>query len=396
VSAPLRLAVFVSPHGFGHAARTAAVLAALRALRPALEATLFTSVPRWFFEESLDFPVDYRLLVSDVGLVQRSAVEEDLAATVERLERFWAEAKGFHLGEIRRQLCDAGACAVLCDISPFGLLAAKTADLPTVLLENFTWDWIYEPLVEREPRFAPWVERLRALFALADLHLRAEPSCGAETAALEQAPASPTGLSYFPSMRVFPSSSSSSSSSVPTVVPPIARQPRATREATRARLGVEGGRPLVLVSFGGVPWLFERLDRWRAAADFDFVVPGGAEREERRGNLLLLPHHTPLFHPDLVAAADVVVGKLGYSTVAEADAAGARLLYLPRPGFREHAVLERFVRERLPCDEMPLDELRSGAWLERLPALLARPRPPASPSAGAARAAEAIVQRLGF
>jgi hypothetical protein len=390
---PLRLAVFVSPHGFGHAARTAAVLAALRALRPALEVTLFTSVPRWFFEESLDFPVDYRLLVCDVGLVQRNAVEEDHAATIERLERFWAEAKGFHLGEIRRQLRDAGARAVLCDISPFGLLAAKTVDLPTVLLENFTWDWIYEPLAEREPRFVPWVERLRAVFALADLRIRAEPVCGEPTIHLEEAPATPEPLSSFPSME----SLSVSTENVQSVrVPPIARQPKSTAEATRARLGVEGARPLVLVSFGGVPWLFERLERWRAAGDFDFVVPGGAEREERRGNLLLLPHHTPLFHPDLVAAADLVVGKLGYSTVAEADAAGARLLYLPRPGFREHAVLERFVRERLPCDEMPPDHFRSGAWLERLPALLARPRPPASPSAGAARAAEAIVERLGL
>jgi hypothetical protein len=41
----LRLAVFVSPHGFGHAARAAALLAALREQRRELDVTLYTTVP---------------------------------------------------------------------------------------------------------------------------------------------------------------------------------------------------------------------------------------------------------------------------------------------------------------------------------------------------------------
>jgi len=163
----------------------------------------------------------------------------------------------------------------------------------------------------------------------------------------------------------------------------------------RERLGIAAGRPLILVSMGGVRWRFANVDRWRAAAEYDFVVPGGSDVEERRGNLVLLPHHTPVFHPDLVAAADVVVGKLGYSTVAEAHAAGARLLFPPRAGFREHAVLADFARRALPAVEIPLAELDSGGWIERLPALLARTRPAAAPSRGAAAAAAAILDALG-
>lgn len=366
-----RLAVFVSPHGFGHAARACAVLAALAAREPRLAVTLYTAVPRWFFAESLPAGCEfaYRELVCDVGLVQRSAVEEDLPATVERLERFWTQVKGSHLGDLVSDLRDSGADAVLCDIAPLGLLAAREAGLPAILLENFTWDWIYEPLVADEPRLAPWVERMRELFALADLRIQAEPAC---------APLAPG----------------------PAVVrvPPIARAPRATPAAVRERLGVAPGRPLILVSMGGVRWHFADFDRWHAAGDFDFVVPGGAPdgtSETRRGNLVLLPHHSPVYHPDLVAAADVVVGKLGYSTVAEAHAAGARCLFPPRAGFREHETLAAFVRRALPTAEIPLAELAAGEWIERLPALLARQRPAATPSAGAAAAAAVLAERWG-
>jgi hypothetical protein len=122
-----------------------------------------------------------------------------------------------------------------------------------------------------------------------------------------------------------------------------------------------------------------------------FVLLGASEREEKQANLRLLPHHSPVYHPDLVAAADLVVGKMGYSTVAELVAAGGRMLYVPRPGFRESPVLEAYVRERLPSEEISMPRLESGAWVRLVPALLARERPAAAPSRGAAVAADAIL-----
>ena len=97
-------------------------------------------------------------------------------------------------------------------------------------------------------------------------------------------------------------------------------------------------------------------------------------------HLRLLPHHSPIYHPDLVAAADLVVGKLGYSTVAESFAAGTRMLYVPRPTFRESAVLEAWVAARLPAEAMPFEALRAGRWVGRVAGLLARPRPVPRPS----------------
>lgn len=359
-----RLAAFVSPHGFGHAARTSAVLEALAAGVPGLELELWTTVPRWFFAESLAVPFTYRELACDIGLVQRSPVEEDLPASVAALERWWEAQEKLHLGEVAEALVARPTDLVVCDIAPVGLLVAREAGVPSVLMESFTWDWIYQPLVTAEPGLAPWVERLGAWFSLAGLHLQLEPVCRPVAGAVR--------------------------------IPPVARRPRSRAAEVRERLGVAAGGKLVLVSLGGVAHRLERLARLRQLEEHIFVLPGAAAAERWEGNLRLLPHHSPVHHPDLVAAADLLVGKLGYSTAAEAVAAGTPALYVPRPGFRESAVLERWLAARLPSAPIDFAELESGAWVERMEPLLASPRPAPQPSTGALAAARAISRFAGW
>ncbi|MCZ7652057.1 MAG: hypothetical protein M5U13_13210 [Thermoanaerobaculia bacterium] len=337
------------------------MLSALAGRVPGLEAELFTTVPAWFFAESLPSPFVCHAVVSDVGLVQRSAVDEDPAATRERLAAFWPPAPA-EVARLAELLLARGCRAVLSDISPLGLVVAEAAGLPSLLVESFTWDWIYADYLAEEPGLAPFAEAFAALYAAAPRRLRAEPFCG-------DAPGQP--------------------------VSPIARPTRSTPAATRERLGIAPERAMVLVSMGGVPWRFGDLAAWRRLPEVDFVIPGGAEEERRHGNLLLLPHHTPVYHPDLVAAADLVVGKLGYSTVAEAARAGCRFAYLPRPRFRESEVLAAWVEARLPALRLTADALADDRWLAALPELLARPRSAAMPVRGAEEVANALLELLG-
>jgi hypothetical protein len=67
---------------------------------------------------------------------------------------------------------------------------------------------------------------------------------------------------------------------------------------------------------------------------------------------------------------------------------------LSRPGFRENAVLEEYVHERLPAAAITLEALRSGSWLESAGALLASPRGAGGAADGASRAAAAIAAQL--
>lgn len=350
------LLYLVSPHGFGHAARAAAVIEALVRRRPSLEVDIATTVPEWFFADSLSVPYHWHAVETDVGLVQRSPFEEDVAATAERLETLLGSGA---LERLASRFAERRPAAVVADIAPLGLELAARLRRPGVLVENFTWEFVYRAY---DGPLAPWAERFGRATAGAGLRIQTEPWCEGAPGALR--------------------------------VAPVSRAPRVTPDAVRRRLGVAAGGPLVLVSMGGVPWRPTGLERLAGCPGVAVVVPGCGPEVRRRGSLVPLPHRSGFHHPDLVAAADLVVAKLGYSTLAEAWAAGTPIGYVPRSRFPESAVLARWAEQELSAARLELDELESGAWVERLDELLAMPRGPVRTDGGAGPAAAAILDLL--
>ncbi len=203
---------------------------------------------------------------------------------------------------------------------------------------------------------------MAGIFAAADLRIQAEPVCrpvaGAER------------------------------------VPPVARRPRASRAAIRRRLEIDAGPQAVLLTMGGVSWRYAFLDRLRELPEIFFVVFSGVERPARRGNVLQLPDRSPVFLPDLIAAVDGVVGKIGYGTTAECYSAGQRYAFVTRSRFPESPVLARFVELHLPAMAIEPEAFAAGSWLADLPGLLIRHRPRAVLENGADRAAELVAEAL--
>ncbi len=366
------LAYFVSSHGFGHAARAAAVIDCLCRLRTELRIELFTGAPQWFFEQSLGAQVmsgriRYRPWSTDVGLVQETALAEDLQATVQRLEE-WLPLRDDAVRETTEAVRTCHAELVVADISPLGLRVAQELSLPSVLVENFTWEWIYQGY--GEPALLPFAEALQPVFNAASLRLRTAPFCGEPRA----------------------------ESSEIRILPPVARSARLSRSQMRRTLGVPEDAALVLVTMGGVPWTFEDLEshlrrRPTGGPGIHLVVAGGADSPTRLGNAFLIPHRSEYFHPDLVQAADAVIGKLGYSTVAEVARAGCRLGYVARPRFPESPELENWVNHHLSCLRIDTEQLVDGTWLDSLPSLLEKPSSPQQRD-GAEPAARSILHLL--
>lgn len=357
----VNVACFVSPHGFGHAARACAVLHALQQIIPRLHAHIFTTVPEWFFAESLPGAFTYHESVTDVGMAQTSPLHEDVEATVARLDAFLPFHSSY-VDQLAAVVRAAGARAVLCDISPLGIAVSTAAGLPSILIENFTWDWIYEGYAADHPRMSEFARYLDGIFSRATLRIQAEPVCrrvaGAHT------------------------------------VPPISRLPRSTPAATRRALGVPRCARMVLLTMGGVSHANVPSATHHHANDLAIVIPNNVPQIKRDGNFILLPWHSDFFHPDLVAAADVVIGKLGYSTLAEVLAAGTALAWLPRPKFRESAAMAAFVRATLNHVELSESALADGTWLQVIQPLLAVPRRPGA-AGGAQAAARIIAEFLG-
>lgn len=354
------MALCVTGHGFGHAARACAVAQEIARLRPDARFLFVGEIPDWFLAESLP-EVHWRLrrMSVDVAPVQRTSLQIDLPASVERVRREIPVPEET-VEELAATLRRGGADIVVCDISAAGLLAGRRLGLSTVLVESFTWDWIFRRLDAGPGALTAAADWLEEVYSTAELRLQPRPRCAT----------APGGQA----------------------VGALAREPRAGRERTRARLGVGPEEVLALLSMGGVPWRFAGLEG-ATAAGLRPVVVGEVEGGVPEG-VLRLPHHSGFHHPDLVAAADVVVGKLGYSTLAEAWQGGCGYAYVERTDFPEIPVLEAHARTALAAAPVSPADLEDGAWAAIARDLARRPSPREPYEDGRPAAARAICARI--
>jgi UDP:flavonoid glycosyltransferase YjiC (YdhE family) len=351
------IAYFVSPHGYGHAARAAAVMEAMFELDEGLRFEVFTQVPRWFLSESLRGNFGYHSVLTDIGLVQRTPLRADLSATLRRLDQFLPLDRS--LIEDSARLVRRSKCRlVVCDISPFGIAVGKEAGVPSVLVENFTWDWIYQGYLRDDVRMREHINYLEGLFKAADFHIQTEPVCR--------------------------------QSNVDLTTSPISRNTRTLAKRTRENLGIPESAKVVLITMGGIPEHYSFLDKLANTRGIHFIVPGASRQPRTLGNLVLLPHHSHYFHPDLVNASDAVIGKVGYSTLAEVYYAGVPFGYVARKRFRESRVLVSYIENQM--NGMPVEEreFHDGSWLSFLTSLLAMPRIRRQGPRGAEQAARFI------
>lgn len=358
---PHKIAYFISPHGYGHAARASAVMAAIQMRDASIQFEIFTRVPRWFFAESLAGPFGYHALLTDIGLVQKTSLEEDLPETIRRLDDF-LPFNPQQINNLARQVNRLECSLVMCDIAPMGIAVAKAAGVPSVLVENFTWDWIYQGYTSHRKQLQPHIDYLQPLFATADYHIQTEPVCLPRPADL--------------------------------TTTPIGRKVRNTAGQIRARLGLSNGAKMVMMTMGGMNWDYSFLERLERLGDIYLVAAGNSGQTEHRGNLISLARNSGIFHPDLVNASSAIIGKTGYSTLAEVYQAGIPFGYISRQMFREAPVLETFIQTRMAGLPFTEAQLQNGDWLRKVPELLALPRTPPPSANGAGQVARFICNLL--
>ena len=341
MSANPSIAYFISPHGYGHAARAAGVMEAMHDLDSTIRFELFTQVPRWFFEDSFSGAFGYHSLLTDIGLVQRTPLHADIPETVKRLNHFlpFDDLKIMDLAKrVKKLKCDL----ITCDIAPMGIVVAEEAGVPSLLMENFTWDWIYQGYLEEDVRMGEHISYLKSLFNAAPFRIQTEPVCDPCAA----------DLTTFP----------------------VSRKEKTPAYQIRKKLRIPEGSKAILITMGGIEEKYKFLEQLVTKRDVHFVIPGASREVTIRDNLVLLPHHSDYFHPDLVNASDAVIGKVGYSTLAEVYYAGVPFGYVARSRFRESQKLVSFIESKMPGLPISGDQFYSGGWLPSLPDLLALPR----------------------
>jgi hypothetical protein len=360
------VAFYISGHGFGHASRQIEIINALAdRLDGGGSILVRTTAARWLFDRTLRTSVTLLHGVCDTGVVQVDSLRLDEAATASAARDFYATF-GERVAEEASFLREHDVRLVVADAPPLACAAAAAAGVPSIVISNFTWDWIYERYRDEFDNGAPGVlDIIRDAYAQASEGWRLPLGGGFET---------------FRSVRDLPL---------------VARHATKGRHEVLDALALPSARPLVLLSFGGygIDGLDLRaldcLDEWTAIVTgrtAPSALPEGvAFVNERR------IYESGMRYEDLVAAVHVVATKPGYGIISECVASGTAILYTSRGRFAEYDVMVREMPRILRCAYIDQATLLAGCWKAALTTLSAAPPPPERP---ATNGAEIAAQRI--
>ena len=290
---PLTVAYYVTGHGLGHATRAADVVGEL--LRRGHAVVVVTAAPQHVFvaeAAGASGALSFRKRLLDCGAKQADALSVDPSGSLELYHATAVEPRETLLREEEAWLLEARVSIVVTDIVPLACAAAARAGLPCVGCSNFSWDFVYADYFVEEARSDAL---RRVVWQIAEDYSHAD--------ALLRLP----GHTPLPAFREIVD------------VPLVVRRPRRSRAETRASLGVAEDTRLLLTSLAATT-----CPRRAAMAAGRLVL-------RRRVDVQVAAPLPPnwrappdAFVPDLVAAADVILGKIGYGTASECLRAACR------------------------------------------------------------------------
>jgi hypothetical protein len=163
---PPSVVFYISGHGFGHASRQIEIINTLGALRPDIALVVRTAAPQWLFDRRVLVPLTVVAGECDTGIVQIDSLRMDEQATIETAAAF------YHTLSLRAEretdiLREHAARLVVSDAPPLACAAAALAGLPSIVISNFTWDWIYEAFGDRLADVPALLPTIRAAYRYA-------------------------------------------------------------------------------------------------------------------------------------------------------------------------------------------------------------------------------------
>lgn len=351
----MTVVAYVSGHGFGHSAREVEIL---RRLPTEISLVVKSAAPEWFWRQEVKRPFEFVCDSYDVGCVQTSSLDVDIAATLAAWLAVDAQNQARFNDEVR-DLRQREARVVVTDVGPFPLAVAEALRLPGLCIANFTWADIYAKYIREEPAFAPVVTALEREYARA-------------TAMLETGFSLP--MSYFPRQES---------------VGLVARQGVPRRDELLEMLGVPArGKRLALIYAGnwGLPVPWQRLEQF---ADWHFLSLNPFETEIANASQV---SQGAMPHPDFVASVDLVISKLGYGIAGECLTTGTPFLYCPRHGFAEYQAIDSALERWAGRLFLPSETFLSADWGDILQRVPARGSVPGQSAPGGEAAARRIAR----
>lgn len=338
VSDTVKIAYYISSHGYGHAARQQAIIKHLARL--GVMVFVRTATPEKFFTSAHN----YHQQRYDIGMIQQDALHFDIPASLQWMSDFLAQQDSIIQQEIafiqhhNIELIVSDMPAVACEI-------ATRVGIPSIVLTHFTWDWVYEHYTADYPQYQPVVDTIRAQYQQTTLMLQMQLPI-------------PHDFKHFPTVEP---------------IPLIYNAVSQSRADICAEFDIPSDMPIILLSMGGHAWGDSNIRALKAFQDAIFLVmPSAWEQiKDSAKNFRQVPMNYHDYH-NLIAHADVVVGKAGGSTVAEVIGHRSPMIYtLPdTKQWRESELLKTTLTDYASAEYVPMHEFMAGAWVDSLPTFL--------------------------
>ncbi|GLT67520.1 hypothetical protein SLA2020_398210 [Shorea laevis] len=325
----LVFAYYVTGHGFGHATRVVEVVRHL--ILAGHDVHVVTGAPDFVYTTEIQSPrLFLRKLVLDCGAVQADALTVDRLASLEKYSETAVKPRASILATEVEWLNSIKADFVVSDVVPVACRAAADAGIRSVCVTNFSWDFIYAEYV-----MAAGHHHRSIVWQIAEDYSHCE--------FLIRLP----GYCPMPAFRDVID------------VPLVVRRLHKSRKEVRKEIGIREDVKLVILNFGGQPagW---KLKEEYLPSGWLCLVSGASDTQDLPPNFIKLPKDA--YTPDLIAASDCMLGKIGYGTVSEALAYKLPFVFVRRDYFNEEPFLRNMLEYYQGGVEMIRRDLLTGHW----------------------------------
>lgn len=325
----LVFAYYVTGHGFGHATRVVEVVRHL--ILAGHDVHVVTGAPEFVFTSEIQSPrLFIRKVLLDCGAVQADALTVDRLASLEKYSETAVLPRASILETEIEWLNTIKADLVVSDVVPVACRAAADAGIRSVCVTNFSWDFIYAEYV-----MATGKNHRSIVWQIAEDYSHCE--------FLIRLP----GYCPMPAFRDVID------------VPLVVRRLHKSGVEVRKELGIEDDVKLLIFNFGGQPAGWKLKDEYLPSG-WLCLVCGASDKDELPPNFIKLAKDA--YTPDVMAASDCMLGKIGYGTVSEALAYKLPFVFVRRDYFNEEPFLRNMLEYYQGGVEMIRRDLLTGHW----------------------------------
>lgn len=317
---------YISDHGYGHAARSIAVIRALLDTFKDIHIFVKAFTAYDFLLNSLqDKRVDVIKQRNDVGVINNKfpfdVMLEGSLAMIKSWFKSWPDYIKYELEFCKKKRISL----IITDVAPQPLEVACQLGIPSALISNFTWQNIYTPL------FGKYLKEelalMRKMYSLADIAfvLPFEQKIKAKKVI-------PAGL--------------------------VARAFTQSKSELRKSLGAEN---VFLVYFGvGFSMPDGFMNKLHVPKNVRVLVSSNSPVSGK--GIMKIPSNVTESH-NYIAMCDMAVIKSGYTTSAEAIFGGVPLIITKRKGFSDDNVISSAVAKLGIGKEISNEQFVNGDWL---------------------------------